>query len=139
MVTDETNKDNKNPGDCLSREASFSGVLLSVRRVFMAACDEDRLTGGLLHRFLYVERASRPPFQRPPVQWSLIQYFFQILTGIRSFDLCHFFRSAFCDYSAAAVSAIRPQVDYMIGALYHIEIVLDHDHRVARIRQFIED
>ena len=40
-----------------------------------------------------------------------------------------------CDDRATAIAAFRPEVDHPISALDDVEIVLDHDDRVARVAQ----
>ena len=49
------------------------------------------------------------------------------------------FRRAFGDDRAARAAGFRAQVDDPVGRLDDVEIVLDHDDRVAQIDQAIED
>ncbi len=44
-------------------------------------------------------------------------------------------RRAFGHNTAAAFAALRPQVDHPVGALDHVQIVLDHDQRTATVDQ----
>ena len=37
------------------------------------------------------------------------------------------------DELAARLAALRPEVDHPVGLLDHVEVVLDHDHRVAAV------
>ena len=37
------------------------------------------------------------------------------------------------------ISAFRPEVDDPVGGLDHVEVVLDDDHRVARVDQAVEN
>ena len=37
------------------------------------------------------------------------------------------------DDLAAGLAAFRPEVDEVVGLLDHVEIVLDHEHRVAAV------
>ena len=47
-------------------------------------------------------------------------------------------RRAGGDHVAALLARLGPEVDHPIGRLDHIQVVLDHDHRVAQIDQPIE-
>ena len=42
------------------------------------------------------------------------------------------------DHLAAAVAALRPEVDHVIGALDHLDVVLDDEQRVAALRELRE-
>ena len=52
--------------------------------------------------------------------------------------LCYFFWSACCYHIAALVAALRAHIDHIIGALYHIDVVLDDDDRVPVGNQLVE-
>ena len=43
-----------------------------------------------------------------------------------------------CHNAAAAAAAFRSQVNDIVGALDHIQIVLNNDHRIARVHQFVQ-
>ena len=49
------------------------------------------------------------------------------------------FRCARRDDPPAAGSALRSQIDHVVGRLDHVEIVLDDDDRVALIDQLHQD
>ena len=66
------------------------------------------------------------------------QLFFQKLSCITVLRQYNFFRSARGNDSAARVAAFRPQIDNMIGHLYHVQIMLDNDNRIAHIHQSIQ-
>ena len=38
----------------------------------------------------------------------------------------------------AGLARLRPQVDDPVGRLDHVQVVLDHDHRVAQVDQAVE-
>ena len=39
----------------------------------------------------------------------------------------------------AVVSAVRPQIDQIVGCFNHIQIVLDEDDRISRVYQRLQD
>jgi hypothetical protein len=43
------------------------------------------------------------------------------------------------DHQAASVSALGAEVDQAVGAFDHVEVVLDHDNRVAGVDQPLEN
>ena len=45
---------------------------------------------------------------------------------------------ALCDDPAAVVAAFWAQVDHPIGGLDHVQLVLDHQHRVACVHQPVQ-
>ena len=45
-------------------------------------------------------------------------------------------RSTRSDHTASGFAALRAYVDNVIGNLHHIQIVLDHDGRIAAVHQF---
>ena len=50
---------------------------------------------------------------------------------MRRLNSRHRFRSACSDELPTFVASLRPEIDDPIGTLDHLEIVLDHDDRVA--------
>ena len=52
--------------------------------------------------------------------------------------LCYFFWRACCHHIASLVAALRAHVDYIIGAFYHIDVVLNDDDRVPVGNQLVE-
>lgn len=53
-------------------------------------------------------------------------------------DLCDLFRCADRNDLTTAISAFGAQIDDVIGRLYDVEIVLDHQNRIAGINQFMQ-
>ena len=64
---------------------------------------------------------------------ALNQDALQVFAGEAVFALCDFFRRAFERHLATGVAAFGSQVDDMVCGLYHIEVVLDDDDRIARV------
>src|SRR5438309_9042524 len=60
------------------------------------------------------------------------------LAGVRTLDPRDFFRSAFGYNPAALFSAFRTEIDDPIRALDHVEVVLNHQHRVAERNQLVK-
>ena len=60
------------------------------------------------------------------------------MAGVRTFHLHNLFRSASRDHFAAANSAVGAEVDKVVGGLYHVKVVLDHDYRIARVDKLLE-
>src|SRR5580698_6735908 len=44
-----------------------------------------------------------------------------------------FFRGALRDDLPAAIATLGPEIDYIVGSLDHVEVMLDHDNRVATV------
>ncbi len=63
----------------------------------------------------------------------------EVLAGRRSGDLGHGLRRARGDDPTAAEAARRSEVDDPVGRLDHVEVVLDHEHRVALLDEPVED
>src|SRR5512133_988413 len=53
-------------------------------------------------------------------------------------DLHHVLGRADGDELAARLAAFRPEVDHPVGLLDHVEVVLDHDHRVAAVDEALQ-
>src|ERR1700733_9030347 len=49
-----------------------------------------------------------------------------------------FLGRALSDDLATAIAALRPEIDQVVGSLDDVEVVLDHDYRVARVCQTAE-
>src|ERR1700677_3419474 len=62
----------------------------------------------------------------------------QIMTGIRSFVGRHLFGWAAGNDAPAVIAALGPQVHHPVRGLDDIEIVLDHDDRIALIAQALQ-
>ena len=57
----------------------------------------------------------------------------QVLPGERILDGGHLLRRAGHDHLAPALAALGAEVDDPVGLLDHVEVVLDHEHGVARV------
>src|SRR5437660_6039019 len=57
---------------------------------------------------------------------------------MRAVDGCNLLWRAGGDHSATLVSAFGTEVDDPVGDLDHVEVVLDHDHRVAGVHESLE-
>ncbi len=53
-------------------------------------------------------------------------------------DLRHVLGRPDGDELAARLAALRPEVDHPVGLLDHVEVVLDHDHRVAAVDETLQ-
>ena len=73
------------------------------------------------------------------VSFFFAERFFQKLSGVGFLDFCNFLRRAARDDRAAAVSALRTEVDDMVRAFDHVEIVFDDDHGVAPVDEALQD
>ena len=76
--------------------------------------------------------------QRPKAGSAALQQGLEELACVAGRALGHFLRCAGDHYLAAPVTALRPEVDQPVGSLYHIEVVLDDDHRIALFDQAVE-
>src|SRR5690606_16282609 len=63
----------------------------------------------------------------------------QILTGKGARMARDLLRRAFRDDHAAAAAALGPEVDDPVGRLDHVEVMLDHDDRIAAVRKPLKD
>ena len=68
---------------------------------------------------------------------NCVQHPIQVAAGVRA-GLCNLFRRALRYDTAAALSAFGPQVDHPIRALDDVEMVFDHDHRVAGVDETVQ-
>ncbi|OPZ03672.1 MAG: hypothetical protein BWZ09_02302 [Alphaproteobacteria bacterium ADurb.BinA305] len=59
-------------------------------------------------------------------------------TGVRARVRAHRLRRAFDHDRAAAFAALGAEVDDPVGSSDHVEVVLDHDQRMARLQQLVE-
>ena len=50
----------------------------------------------------------------------------------------HFLRRARGDHLPAFLAAFRTEIDDPVGAFHHLQIVLDHDDRIARLDQALK-
>ena len=50
-----------------------------------------------------------------------------------------FFRRASCDQRAAFLSSFRAKIDDPVGALHHLQVVLDHDDRISCLDQPLKE
>ncbi len=63
---------------------------------------------------------------------------FSTCPRIRPLRLRNLFGWPFCDNLTTAIATLRAEIDNPIRILDYIEIILDHDHRVARFDKLIE-
>src|ERR1700693_2702426 len=82
-----------------------------------------------------LRRLARSALPRLP---GLRQHRRQELARITPRCLDDVLRRAPGDDFAAAVAAFGAEVDYPVGGFYHLEIVLDYDHRVALRHQLVQ-
>src|SRR5687767_2624833 len=59
----------------------------------------------------------------------------QELAGIRFLYPGYVLRSSAGDECAASETPIRAEIDYPVGGLYDVEVVLDHQNRVASLHE----
>ena len=50
-------------------------------------------------------------------------------------DIGNFFRRTRSYYLAASFATFRAQINYPVGALDHLQIMFDHNHRITCIAQ----
>ena len=55
--------------------------------------------------------------------------------GLRGDEL----RRALCHHLPAAFTAFGTEIDHIVGAFDHVELVLDDDQRIARVAQLEQD
>src|SRR3972149_840084 len=60
------------------------------------------------------------------------------LARMRALDGGYLFGGALRYDASAAVASLRPEVYYVVGALYHIEVVLDYDDGVAGFAEALQ-
>ena len=73
-----------------------------------------------------------------PVAESLAQHFRQVAAGVGPRNPGDLFRRPAGDDGPAAVAALGPQVDDMIGGLDHVQVVLDDNNRIADVAQRLD-
>ena len=67
-----------------------------------------------------------------------IEHRAEVVTGVTRRDLDDFFRRSFGDDAPASAAAFGSEVDDPVGGLDDVEIVLDHDHRIAVVAQPVQ-
>src|SRR5262245_33915144 len=67
------------------------------------------------------------------------QQFAEELPRVRALDLGDLLGRSDGDHLAARLAALGAEVDDPVGLLDHVEVVLDHEHRVARVGEPLED
>src|SRR6187549_2462295 len=72
-----------------------------------------------------------------PARGLRLEQLRQEAAGVARRVPCHLLRCARGDHLAAAGSALGPEVDDPVGALDDVEVVLDHDHRVALLDETV--
>src|SRR6266571_2126878 len=66
------------------------------------------------------------------------QHLAQELAGERALHARDVLRRACGHHRPARRAALGPEVDHPIGGLHHVEVVLDHDHRVPLVHQPVQ-
>ena len=66
------------------------------------------------------------------------QNFFQITSRKTLRSIGNFFGRALRDNSAAGIATFRTQINYKVSLFNQVQIVLDHDHRLAQIHQALQ-
>src|SRR5690349_16832008 len=92
----------------------------------------------MLERSEYLTRFSlffAQNYQYPYAQAPLLH----ILAGQRSFGVAQIAGSPLEDDRTALMAAFGSHVDDPVGVANHIEMVLNHDHRIAAIDQAIHN
>src|SRR5262245_43825078 len=79
--------------------------------------------------------ARRPSALMPPRR---LEHLLQVLARVALGALGDLLGRSRRDEASAAASALRAEVDHPVGAADHVEVVLDHDHRVAGLDQAVE-
>ncbi len=67
-----------------------------------------------------------------------LQNLFQKLAGVGGFDFCDLFGSALRDDGAAHVAAFRTEIDDVVGHFDDVEIVFDHENRIALVTERLQ-
>ena len=88
----------------------------------MFTLDRYTFVCGCFYRFLFIS-----------------QRFFKEYAGVAVFVFGYLFGRACCDDSAAFVAAFGSEIDDIIGAFYHVEIMFDYYYRVAARSQSLQD
>ncbi len=65
----------------------------------------------------------------------MIQYFAKEFAGVGTARRCHLFRRTLRHDLATSVTAFGTKVNYVVGTLNHLQIVLDHQDGVTRISE----
>ena len=67
------------------------------------------------------------------------QHLLQVFAGVGLLILRHFLRRSGGDHGSSAVTALGAHVDDLIRLLDHIQIMLDHNHRISAFRQPLQN
>ena len=70
---------------------------------------------------------------------SFFQFFFQESWRVALLRLRYFFRSSSRKHLAATSSALRTDVDDVVGKFYYVEVVLDDDNGIALIHELLNN
>ena len=83
--------------------------------------------------------APRPPSNHlstcQDLRRMLLQHLFEVPARMAGGMLCHRFRGAHHHDLSSLISPIRTEINDPVGTADHIEVVLDHEDRVALIHQ----
>lgn len=64
-----------------------------------------------------------------------VEYGGKVLTGVAFLYLCHLFGRALCYNGTSACASLRAHVNYIVRALYDVEVVLYDHYRAAAVRK----
>ena len=67
-----------------------------------------------------------------------LQLHFQVLRRIAFLILYQLLRRPFKQHPSPPIATFRANIDYMIGYFDHIHIMLNHQHGIASIHQFVQ-
>ena len=67
------------------------------------------------------------------------QDIFQVISRVTAFGQGHLFRGAGGNDHTTTVAAFRTYINDMVCGLDHIQIMLDHQHGIAMIDQFMQN
>src|SRR5690349_24675129 len=125
----------------VSREARLQAVAQAIalytarlRRATDRAVRSAEQVAGRLAR----ARAVRLALRARAAVARRLQHGLQVAAGIARLDVDDRLRRALRDDPAAARAALGTEIDDPVGGLDHVEVVLDHDHRVAVIAQSMQ-
>src|SRR5450432_664091 len=68
-----------------------------------------------------------------------VKHLFEELSGVALLDLGDLLGGSGRDHQAAARTGFGAEVDYPVGGLDHVQVVLDDDHRVTAVDETAED
>ena len=88
---------------------------------------------------VFLNPCRKKSFLFPPALPIPFQHLLHVDPRVRSRILRDLFGRSLRDHGAAAVAALRPHIYDVIGGLDDIQIMLYDHHRVAALRQLVQD